>query len=173
LASAKEATGIQKILDILEKIKKEYGENQYLPKIYVVGCTNSGKSSFINSLMYKSNKYRDSNKVHYRSKYAVLTEAPAPGTTLDFVSVEDIRLGYKFLDTPGIPNLTQVSSHIEDYQDLMSILPNKQILSFPINIKQSYSVWLGALARLDFLAGEDKFFTFFVPPHVTIHRTPI
>ena len=34
-------------------------------------------------------------------------------------------------------------------------------------------MWLGALARLDFLSGDDKFFTFFVPPHVTIHRTPI
>ena len=42
-----------------------------------------------------------------------------------------------------------------------------------MNVKQAYTVWLGALARLDFLSGDDKFFTFFVPPHVTIHRTPI
>lgn len=56
--------------------------------------------------MFKSNKYREPNKVHYRSKYALLTEAPAPGTTLDFVSIDDLRLGFKILDTPGIPNLT-------------------------------------------------------------------
>ena len=42
-----------------------------------------------------------------------------------------------------------------------------------MNVKQSYSVWLGALARVDFLSGDDKYFTFFVPPHVTIHRTPL
>jgi ribosome biogenesis GTPase A len=97
---------MQKVMDILEKIKRDYPEGQYLPKIYVVGSTNSGKSSFINSLMFKSNKYREPNKVHYRSKYALLTEAAAPGTTLDMVSVDDLRLGFKILDTPGIPNLT-------------------------------------------------------------------
>ena len=75
------ATGIQKVLDILEKFKKDVPEGKYLPKIYVVGSTNSGKSSFINSLVYKSNKYKEPNKIHFRSKYAVLTEAPAPGTT--------------------------------------------------------------------------------------------
>jgi hypothetical protein len=57
-------------------------------------------------LMFKSNKYREPNKAHYRSKYAILTESPAPGTTLDFISVDDLKLGYKFLDTPGVPNLT-------------------------------------------------------------------
>lgn len=55
----------------------------------------------------------------------------------------------------------------------MTLMPNKQIASYPINVKSGYSIWLGALARIDFLSGEDKFFTFFVPPHVTIHRTPI
>lgn len=124
-------------------------------------------------MIFKANKYKEPNKVHYRSKYATLTESPAPGTTLDFVTVEDIRIGYKILDTPGIPNLHQVSSLIEDYQELISILPNKEINSYPLNVKSSYSVWLGALCRMDFLSGSDKYFTFFVPPNVTIHRTPI
>lgn len=107
LSSAKEATGIQKVVDILEKIKKEIPEGKYLPKIYVVGSTNSGKSSFLNSLIFKSNKYKEPSKVHFRSKYATLTESPAPGTTLDLIEVEGVRVWpQKVYDTPGIPNLT-------------------------------------------------------------------
>ena len=52
-------------------------------------------------------------------------------------------------------------------------MPNKQILPYSVNVKQGYSVWLGALARVDMLNGDDKQITFFVPPHVTIHKTPI
>ena len=61
---------------------------KYPPKIYVLGCTNSGKSSFINALIFKMNKYKDPAKIQYRQKYDVLTESPAPGTTLDLVTVE-------------------------------------------------------------------------------------
>ena len=66
LTSAKMATGIEKIVDILEKVKNDFPKTSYLPKIFVVGTTNSGKSSLINSLIFKSNKYKDQNKVLYR-----------------------------------------------------------------------------------------------------------
>jgi ribosome biogenesis GTPase A len=71
----------------------------------VLGSTNSGKSSFINAMIYKGNKYKDPHKIHYRSKYDVLTESAMPGTTLDMINVEDIKTGFMFIDTPGIPNL--------------------------------------------------------------------
>lgn len=70
-----------------------------------MGSTNAGKSSFINSMIFTINRYKDPNKIHYRSKYDILTESALPGTTLEMINVEDIKLGFKFIDTPGIPNL--------------------------------------------------------------------
>ena len=136
---------------------------QYLPKVYVVGSTNSGKSSFINAMLFKSNKYKDLRKDENRQKYNVLTESPAPGTTLDLVTVEQFKIGFRVIDTPGVPNLQQVTSHIQDYEDLMTVVNSKGLQAFAMNVKQGYSVWLGGLARIDVLSGSDKYFTFFVP----------
>ena len=62
---------------------------------------------------------------------------------------------------------------MKDYRELVKLLPQKEMTTFPMNVKNGYSVWLGALARIDFLSGDDKYLTMVVPPDVTIHRTPI
>jgi len=52
-------------------------------------------------------------------------------------------------------------------------MPSSEMTTYPINVKQGYSLWLGAVARLDLLSGDDKYLTVIVPKDVTIHRTPI
>ena len=49
LTSAKKATGILKIFTILEKTKNELQSMKlkYMPKVYVMGATNSGKSALL------------------------------------------------------------------------------------------------------------------------------
>ena len=56
---------------------------------------------------------------------------------------------------------------------MKKLMPSNEMTTYPINVKQGYSVWLGALARLDLLSGDDKYLTVIVPRDVTIHRTPI
>lgn len=91
-------------MEVLEKLRKDLDNYKHLPKIYVVGATNSGKSSFINALIFKANKYKESHKIHYKSKYNILTESAMPGTTLELITIDDLNLGFKVIDTPGIPN---------------------------------------------------------------------
>ena len=117
---------MQKVLECLGKWKNILKvDGRHLPKVYVLGCTNSGKSCFINALLYKSNKYKDVKKLHYRQKYDILTESAAPGTTLDLVTVEQLNLGFRVIDTPGIPNMNQCSSFVKDFDDLRTLLPSK------------------------------------------------
>ena len=89
------------------------------------------------------------------------------------VTVEQFSIGFRVIDTPGIPNMYQVTSHIKDFDDLLTVLPSKRMQSFSMSVKQGYSVWLGALCRIDVLSGSDKYFNFYMPQNVTIHRTPI
>lgn len=99
----------------------------------------------------------------YRQKYDVLTESAAPGTTLEMITVEQFKIGFRVIDTPGIPNMNQVSAMVENFNDLKSVLATKRMNSCSLNIKQGYSVWLGALARIDILSGADKYYTFYMP----------
>jgi len=57
---------MQKVLEILGKWKNRLSSQKYLPKVYVLGATNSGKSTLINALLYKGNKYKHASKIHYR-----------------------------------------------------------------------------------------------------------
>jgi ribosome biogenesis GTPase A len=46
----------------------------------------------------------------------LLTVSPLPGTTMDFIKVDDVHMmGIKIYDTPGVPQPNQVSSHIDDF----------------------------------------------------------
>ena len=45
--------------------------------------------------------------------------------------------------------------------------------TFPMNVRSGTATWIGALARLDMISGDDKVLSFIVPQDVTIHRTNI
>lgn len=42
-----------------------------------------------------------------------------------------------------------------------------------MNVRSGTASWIGALARLDMISGDDKVLSFIVPQDVTIHRTNI
>ena len=45
--------------------------------------------------------------------------------------------------------------------------------TYSMRVKHGYAIWMGALARIDLISGEDKYLTFVCATDVTIHRTPI
>lgn len=102
-----------------------------------------------------------------------LTASPLPGTTIGITKIESMRMGIKLFDTPGIPNKNSISFLMDNYIDIISTTINRKIIPFSSSIKQGYSVWIGAIARLDIMSGEDKYYSFFFSHNVTIHRTPM
>lgn len=197
LVSAKTGYGFDKIVRRMEKLKKVYVTDRIhkmKPKVFILGCTNAGKSSFLNKLISHTTKNKDKRQKGIDGKVLydresdnndhgmmkgnkllqdLLTVSPIPGTTMDFIEVQDLKFGLKVYDTPGVPNSAQVVSHIKDYQDAIQTFNNQKIISISYNIKSGYTMWLGALARLDFLNGERTNMTFCMSPHVTFHRTPL
>lgn len=80
-------------------------------------------------------------------------------------------MSVRIYDTPGVPNPTQLTSHIKDPHSLLNVVPTKRIVPYSIRVRPGQCVWLGALAKIDLLNGKEQSFTFFRSMDTTIHRT--
>lgn len=141
----------------LQEAIEYYREKQ---DVYVVGVTNVGKSTFINRLIKQSTGYKD-----------VITTSYFPGTTLGFIQIPlDDRT--HLIDTPGIVNKQQIS-HYLSAKDLKVITPRKEIKARVYQLNDQQSLFIGGLARIDFIKGERQPFVCYFSNELEIHRTKL
>lgn len=81
--------------------------------VYIVGCTNVGKSTFVNRIIKEVTGEGD-----------IITTSHFPGTTLDMIEIP-LEDGKALIDTPGIINHHQMAHYI-DKRDLKIITPKKK-----------------------------------------------
>ncbi len=118
--------------ELLDKIKK-YKTSK---NVYIVGYTNSGKSTLINKLLY-----------NYSSNNLELTTSILPSTTLSTINIElfnDLTL----IDTPGIINDNDLSSSI-DTNMLKKIIPKKQIKPITFQAKKKQYIIIDNILKLE------------------------
>jgi|SRR5699024_6239608 len=128
--------------------------------IYVVGVTNVGKSTFINQFIQRSTGVKQA-----------ITTSYFPGTTLGFISVPlDNRSA--LIDTPGIINSRQMAHYVSK-QDLKLITPNKEIKSRNYQLNDEQTLFIGGLARFDFVKGQKQTFVCYFSNQLYIHRTKL
>eukprot|EP00742_Colponemidia_sp_Colp-10_P011756 GILJ01013110.1.p1 GENE.GILJ01013110.1~~GILJ01013110.1.p1 ORF type:complete len:563 (-),score=71.37 GILJ01013110.1:207-1895(-) len=174
IISSSSGFGVAGLLDTLRtKAAKSPGA-----AVYVIGCTNAGKSSFINKLVFfavnKPRKVTSAPPLHplQRTARAILTTSAYPGTTLDIVQLPfSNQLGFKLFDTPGIPNTTQIAHRLKSNNDLIDILPKREIVPITYRIVAGRSLLIGALVRLDVIEGDAPLVTCFFSNKITLHIT--
>ncbi|MBM7651713.1 ribosome biogenesis GTPase YqeH [Neobacillus cucumis] len=128
--------------------------------VYVVGCTNVGKSTFINRIIKEVTGEQD-----------VITTSHFPGTTLDIIKIplDDEK---SLIDTPGIINHHQMA-HFIDKKDLKIITPKKEIKPKVFQLNEGQTLFFGGLARFDYISGGRRSFVCYVSNEINIHRTKI
>jgi 30S ribosome assembly GTPase len=126
--------------------------------VYVVGCTNVGKSTFINRIIKEVTGTGD-----------VITTSHFPGTTLDIIEIplDDEK---SLIDTPGIINHHQMA-HYVDKRDLKVITPKKEIKPKVYQLNEGQTLFFGGLARFDYITGGRKSFVVHLSNELLIHRT--
>lgn len=113
LVSAHKGYGMKEVMTAIDEYRN--GKD-----VYVVGCTNVGKSTFINRIIKEAT-----------GKGNVITTSYFPGTTLDMIEIP-LDDGSALYDTPGIINHHQMA-HFVDKKDLKVITPKKKLSRKYIN----------------------------------------
>ena len=126
--------------------------------VYVVGCTNVGKSTFINRIIKEVTGEKD-----------VITTSHFPGTTLDIIKIP-LEDGKSLIDSPGIINHHQMA-HFVDKSDLKVITPKKEIKPKVFQLNEGQTLFFGGLARFDYVSGGRRSFVCYVSNEINIHRT--
>ncbi|MBU5595315.1 ribosome biogenesis GTPase YqeH [Amphibacillus sp. MSJ-3] len=153
LVSAKTGLGYTEVKSAIEYYRN--GQD-----VYVVGSTNVGKSTFINYLINESVGEKD-----------VITTSYFPGTTLGFI---EIPLDQKtaLYDTPGVVNRSQITHYLSQ-EDIKVITPNKEIKPRVYQLNSRQTLYIGGLARFDFIKGNRQSFTCYFANQINIHRTKL
>lgn len=117
---------------LFDKIKKYNTTGN----VYVIGTTNSGKSTLINKLI---KNYSDSD--------IEITSSLYPSTTLDKIEISIDNL--KIIDTPGLINEGSIINFI-DNKMLKMITPKKEIKPRTYQLKGKGSIIIDNLVRIDY-----------------------
>ncbi|MBU1020736.1 MAG: ribosome biogenesis GTPase YqeH [Firmicutes bacterium] len=128
--------------------------------IYVVGATNVGKSTFINSLL----------KSYAGSKKDIITVSSLAGTTLDLIKIP-IDKNY-IIDTPGLVNDNQITHYLST-EAMKVVTPKKEVKPMVFQLDPEQTLFFGGLARIDFVSGEKTSFICYVSEFLKIHRTKL
>ncbi|GIN20066.1 hypothetical protein J1TS3_12000 [Siminovitchia fordii] len=153
LVSAEKGHGIQEALVEIDNLRQ--GQD-----VYVVGCTNVGKSTFINRVIKAAAGGND-----------VITTSHVPGTTLDMIEIP-LDDGKSLVDTPGIINHHQMAHYVSK-KDLKMITPKKEIKPRVYQLNESQTLFFGGLARLDYINGGRRSVVCYLANSIDIHRTKL
>jgi len=106
-------------------------------------------------------------------KEDTLTSSPYPGTTLEIIRVEDLHLGFKVFDTPGIPNLAHISTFMDDLKNASYLLQQKRVTPQKFFMTKNKTLWIGALAKLDFIRGDQIDVIVYVSNKISLHKASL
>lgn len=144
----------------MDEVKHAIEHYRNANDVYVVGCTNVGKSTFINRLINETTGTKDA-----------ITTSYFPGTTLGFIEIP-LDENTALFDTPGVINRGQMAHYISN-KDLKLITPTKEIKPIIHQLQSGQTLFIGGLARIDFIKGEKQPFVCYFANQLSIHRTKL
>lgn len=140
--------------EFLNKIR-----NLNYKKVYIVGLTNSGKSTFINAILKSI------------GKEPIITTSALPNTTINYIEIkinEDITI----IDTPGFVLENSIYNYIS-FNEVKKITPTKELKVKTYQIKPEETIFVDGLFRIDYLSKHKNSFSFYMNNNLNFNRMKI
>lgn len=139
--------------NLMNAIKKYKTSND----VYLVGNTNAGKSTLINSII-KSFSNRDT----------LITTSSLPATTLELMKIK-IDDNLTLIDTPGLVTNDNYLTNL-DPKEVKILSPKVEIKPRTYQMKPNQSILVGDYARIDYLSDERNSFTLYLSNEIKVDR---
>ena len=137
---------------LMNKIKKYQTDNF----VYVVGNTNSGKSTLINKIIK-----------NYSEKDFNITTSFYPNTTLDKIEI-NIDDNLTIVDTPGLVDYKSFAHNI-DFELLKKITPKKEIKPRVYQLKEKGSILIENYVRIDYETNTANSMVIYIANNININ----
>ena len=141
---------LDKLFDLINKRKNS-------SKVYLVGKTNSGKSSLINAFL-KS----------YSNFESLVTTSLMPATTLDLLEVK-LNCDITFIDTPGIIDKESYLNNLDE-KEIKKVSVKKEIKPRTYQMKPYESLLVDSFLRIDYLSEHKNSFTLYLSNDIKVKR---
>ena len=135
---------------------KKYNIDAFLNKInednvrrlYIVGFTNSGKSTFINSILSSM------------SKKPTITTSSIPNTTASYITIK-LNNKLAIVDTPGFIDQNAIYNFV-DYKKIIKYYPKKEIKVKTFQVRSGYAIVVNDFLRIENIGKKLNSFSFYM-----------
>lgn len=132
-------------------------KNKTSKNVYLVGNTNAGKSTLINSIIKSFGK-----------KDGFITTSSLPATTLDTIEV-NLSKDLTLIDTPGLVSNNNYLTNLS-LKEVKKVSPKVEIKPRTYQMKPNQSLIIGDYARIDYLSDEKNSFTLYLSNEIKVNR---
>lgn len=122
--------------------------NDNVRRLYIVGFTNSGKSTFINHLLTSV------------CKNPTITTSSVPNTTASYITIK-LNPRLVIVDTPGFIDNNAIYNFI-DYSKVVKLYPKKELKVKTFQVRSGYAIVVNDMLRIENIAEKYNSFSFYM-----------
>lgn len=148
VVSANKNYNVDLLMDLINSYKKS-------SNVYLIGLTNSGKSTLINKIIY-----------NYTDLDSSITTSMLPSTTLNKIEVK-ISNTLTLIDTPGIIDVGNINNYLDSIM-LKKLFIKKEIKPITYQIKNKQYIFIEDFLKIECLENCDM--TFYMSNQLKIDR---